>query len=307
MSASIFISFASQDLKVATTLCEALETRGFSCWISARDIEPGDNFQSAIVNAIQNAKAMLLVFSAHSNTSNEMTKELALASQQKLIVVPLRIEDVAPNAAFAYEFATRQWIDLFIDWEKAINQLCARLARALPPDASAAQAAATPALGAAEAATPTPASPPLRGRSSPLPLVLGIGAAVVLIVGALVALPMLRAKPAANAPATATVASAPAPSAPAPAALAPKPAAPAAPVQAASAPVRTASAAASTAAAAKPHHRREAETEAPAQPAKLAVDTRSDAYVCAHGDASDLRTVHACDRLDWSGTQAETH
>ena len=130
MSASIFISFASQDHRVAMTLCQALETRGFKCWISSRDIEPGENFQVAIVRAIRQAKIMLLVFTANSNNSEEMNKELALASQSKLIVVPLRIEDVTPNEAFAYEFATRQWIDFFADWEVAIQQLSQRIENA---------------------------------------------------------------------------------------------------------------------------------------------------------------------------------
>jgi hypothetical protein len=130
MSASIFISFASQDHRVAMTLCQALESRGFKCWISGRDIEPGENFQVAIVRAIRQAKIMLLVFTSNSNNSEEMNKELALASQSKLIVVPLRIEDVTPNDAFAYEFATRQWIDFFADWEFAIEQLAQRISSA---------------------------------------------------------------------------------------------------------------------------------------------------------------------------------
>lgn len=127
MNAKIFISFASQDQKVATTLCSALESRGFQCWIACRDILPGENFQVAIVRAIREAQIMLLVFTANSNTSEEMNKELALASQNKLIVVPLRIEDVRPNDAFAYEFATRQWVDFFADWEQAMQQLAHRI------------------------------------------------------------------------------------------------------------------------------------------------------------------------------------
>ena len=78
MSADIFISFASQDAKIASTICTALENRGFTCWISDRDIHPGENFQSAIVRAIRSAKVLLLVFTANSNRSDEMTKELAL-------------------------------------------------------------------------------------------------------------------------------------------------------------------------------------------------------------------------------------
>ena len=133
MAASIFISFASKDVKVAQTLCAALESRGIPCWISARDIQPGENFQVSIVQALRHAKIMVLVFTANSNTSEEMTKELALASQQRLIVIPLRVEDVTPSDAFTYEFATRQWIDVFADWESSIDQLCRRITRALDP------------------------------------------------------------------------------------------------------------------------------------------------------------------------------
>ncbi|MGH6997962.1 MAG: hypothetical protein ACREEO_07195, partial [Phenylobacterium sp.] len=77
-------------------------------------------------------------------------KELALASQQKMIVIPLRVEDVTPSDAFTYEFATRQWIDAFADWEFAIDQLVQRITNAL--------AAAAPVQAAVE--TPEPHHPP---------------------------------------------------------------------------------------------------------------------------------------------------
>jgi hypothetical protein len=161
--ADIFISFASQDRRVAMTLCTALESRGFQCWISSRDIPPGENFQIAIVHAIRKAKIMLLVFTANSNNSDEMSKELALASQNKLMVVPLRIEDVAPNDAFAYEFATRQWIDFFADWEMAIQQLADRIGHATGAPAKAPAAAIEAATPAAEpvAAEPAPELTPV--------------------------------------------------------------------------------------------------------------------------------------------------
>jgi hypothetical protein len=173
MSASIFISFAAPDRKVASTLCKALESRGFKCWFSSRDILPGENFQVAIVRAIRKAKILLLVFTANSNASEEMTKELALASQERLIVVPLRVEDVAPNEAFAYEFATRQWIDFFADWEAAIDQLSERLAQALPseaqPDPALIAARAEPS-GRALSAAPALMAPPSLERAGQSPL-----------------------------------------------------------------------------------------------------------------------------------------
>jgi EipB-like/TIR domain len=123
MDSPVFVSFASKDRKVATSLCDALENRGIGCWISSRNIRPGDNFQVAIVRAIRAAKVMVLVFSGNSNNSDEVKKELVLAGQSRLVVIPVRVEDVAPSEAFAYEFATRQWIDLFGDWELSIRQL----------------------------------------------------------------------------------------------------------------------------------------------------------------------------------------
>jgi hypothetical protein len=72
---------------------------------------------------------MVLVFSAESNNSNEVKKELALAGQNRLIVIPVRVEDVTPDDAFAYELATHQWIDLFEDWETSIQRLSEQLLR----------------------------------------------------------------------------------------------------------------------------------------------------------------------------------
>jgi hypothetical protein len=119
----IFISYSSKDQKVARTICTTLENRGLACWISFRNVKPGQNHQEQIVKAIHSAKIMVLVFTAQANNSNEIKKELALASQNNLVVIPVRIEDVIPSGAFAYELATRQWIDMFDDWENSIAHL----------------------------------------------------------------------------------------------------------------------------------------------------------------------------------------
>jgi hypothetical protein len=127
MTAPIFISFATKDRDAAHTICEALEHRGFNCWVADRDIGPGENFQIATVHAIRAAKVMILVFSANSNNSDEIKKEVVLAGQSRLIVIPVRVEDVTPDEAFAYELATRQWIDLFEDWERSVQRLVRQL------------------------------------------------------------------------------------------------------------------------------------------------------------------------------------
>ncbi len=77
----------------------------------------------AIVQAIDAAKVMVLVFSENANNSEEIKREIVLASNAKVPVIPLRVDDVAPKGALAYQLATRQWLDLFENWESQIERL----------------------------------------------------------------------------------------------------------------------------------------------------------------------------------------
>ena len=156
---TIFISHSSKDQTVARTLCTALESRGLTCWIASRDVGAGENFQDSIVAAIRAAKVMVLVFSENANNSSEIKKELALASQHRIPVIPARVEDVAPVAALAYELATRQWINLFEDWENEIETLCDRVRQIVPPATSATPRSQPAAQPSTQPAVET-ASPP---------------------------------------------------------------------------------------------------------------------------------------------------
>jgi hypothetical protein len=179
VSAPIFISYSSKDQDIAETICQGLEVRGLSCWIACRDVHPGENFQESIVRAIRSARIMLLVFTTNANNSDEIKKELVLAGRHQVTVIPVRAEDVAPSDAFAYEFATRQWVDLFKDWEREIESLSSRIGHILdtsePSEADAAKRAMS--------SLRRPVRPSLRNR----PLVWGLPLiAVVIFVGGIV-------------------------------------------------------------------------------------------------------------------------
>jgi hypothetical protein len=208
VSAPIFISYSSKDQDIAETICKALESRGNSCWISCRDVAPGENFQEAIVRALRGAKVMLLVFTANANNSDEIKKELVLAGRHQVTVVPVRVEDVVPNDAFSYEFATRQWVDLYKNWEQEIELLSSRLEHLLQNDKPAIQ-------------IQTAAASPFRGpqKKSNQPLIWGGIATVVAIAIGGGAYQMRPAAKPAPAPATT-------PSAPAAQTMAPPPVSP---------------------------------------------------------------------------------
>jgi tetratricopeptide (TPR) repeat protein len=143
-SPRVFISYATTERKQALSVCLALESRGIPCWISSRDVAPGENYQEAIVHSIRSASAMVLVFSRAANSSEEIKKELSLASRYHVPVIALRIEDVEPGDAFAYELSTRQWIDAFEGWDRSIDALVGRIGQ-LPASTPAAAAMAAPA------------------------------------------------------------------------------------------------------------------------------------------------------------------
>ena len=149
----VFISYATADRKEALAICDAIERRGTQCWISTRDVPPGENYQEAIVRSLRDARGMILVFSEAANNSDEIKKELSLASRYHIPVMAVRIEDVEPSDAFAYELSTRQWIDAFESWEKSIDVLLRQIAQISSASPVAQPTASAPAPRKARIAT----------------------------------------------------------------------------------------------------------------------------------------------------------
>jgi hypothetical protein len=125
----IFICFSSKDETVARDVVQYLEAAGLKCWISSRDVPPGQNYQETIVNALEHSKGVVFLFSENSNMSGEIKKELSLSGGMNIPVFPLRLSPVTPGGALRYELATRQWIDLFPNPEQALARLVETIRR----------------------------------------------------------------------------------------------------------------------------------------------------------------------------------
>jgi hypothetical protein len=155
----IFICFSSKDEATARRVVSFLEGHGVKCWISARDVEPGQNYQESIVQALESAKAIVFLFSENSSKSGEIKKELSLGAGESIAVIPLRLSPVLPSGALRYELATRQWIDAFPNLEDGLGKLLNAVKDVLRHPAGALDASAG--LGSAaingSAPSPTPA------------------------------------------------------------------------------------------------------------------------------------------------------
>jgi hypothetical protein len=67
------------------------------CWIAPRDIAPAADWAAEIIDAISGARTMVLVFSASSNQSPQVRREVERAVHKQVNILPFRIEDVMPS------------------------------------------------------------------------------------------------------------------------------------------------------------------------------------------------------------------
>lgn len=164
MAHEIFISYSTADKPTADAVCHALESAGLRCWIAPRDAAPGRKYQGSIIRAIRECRAMVLLFSAASNSSEHVFRELYAASEHAKPVVPFRIEDVPPSDDLSYYLGPLHWLDaLTAPLERHIERLVEALAgfaRQTPGDAGMRVAAPPP---------PDPSTAPPGGRSGVAP------------------------------------------------------------------------------------------------------------------------------------------
>ena len=111
MAHDAFISHSTRDKPVADAVCAALENAGVRCWVAPRDVQPGRPFAGEITRAIQQSKAMVLIFSANSNNSSQVLREVQLAVDAQLHILQFRIEEVLLNDDLKYYLSTPHWLD----------------------------------------------------------------------------------------------------------------------------------------------------------------------------------------------------
>jgi TolB-like protein/Flp pilus assembly protein TadD len=108
----VFVSYASQDAAVANSIVENLESQALKCWMAPRDVKPGAQYADAIVRAINEAKALVLVMSANAVASSHVGKEIERASSKRKPIIAFRIDAAPLNHALEYFLSESQWIDV---------------------------------------------------------------------------------------------------------------------------------------------------------------------------------------------------
>jgi len=106
----IFLSYKSEDRAKALIIAEALERNGYSVWWD-RKIPVGKTFEQVIVEQIQAAKCVVVLWSRES-VKSDWIKEEADEGKKRKILAPVFIDDVEIPLGFRRIQAAR-----LIDWD----------------------------------------------------------------------------------------------------------------------------------------------------------------------------------------------
>jgi len=111
MAHDVFISHSAKDKATADAVCAMLESNGIRCWIAPRDVMPSMEWGEAIIEAIEQCKIMVLVFTANANASPQIRREVERAVNHGVAILPLRMEDVLPGKSLEYFIGNVHWLD----------------------------------------------------------------------------------------------------------------------------------------------------------------------------------------------------
>ncbi len=124
----VFISYSQPDGECAHEMVARLEAHGVKCWIAPRDIAPSADWAAEIIDAIAAARGMVLVFSASTNQSPQVRREVERAVHKGVNILPFRIEDVLPSKSLEFFLSAQHWMDAFPPpREQYYERLCSYL------------------------------------------------------------------------------------------------------------------------------------------------------------------------------------
>ncbi|HEX4271633.1 MAG TPA: TIR domain-containing protein [Rhizomicrobium sp.] len=127
MAGEIFISYRRADEAWARLLHSLLQGEGVEAWYDAQ-IGVGQDWRIATAKALEASQIFVLLFTSNAAQSSDIAKELAAAVQEKKLIVPVRLEDIAPKGAFLYELASRNWVNAYENPDAKLAELAKGLA-----------------------------------------------------------------------------------------------------------------------------------------------------------------------------------
>ena len=127
MAGEIFISYRRADEAWARRLHSQLRAEGVEAWYDAQ-VGVGQDWRIATARALEASQIFVLLFSENAAESSDIAKELAAAVLERKLIVPIRLQNIAPKGAFLYELASRNWVNAYDNTEAKLAEVAKGLA-----------------------------------------------------------------------------------------------------------------------------------------------------------------------------------
>ena len=148
----VFVSYSREDATRVSDLVGKLRAAGVSLWIDQGGIDAASQWSEQIVNALESAKAMLLMVSDAAVHSHNVAKEVVLVSERKGHILPVHLQPTVIPPALKYQLAGIQHVEYFKESDEGLRAILRTLERLgvklSPPPVRASQPAASPQAGA---------------------------------------------------------------------------------------------------------------------------------------------------------------
>lgn len=115
MSHDVFISYSTSEQALADSLCGALENAGCEVFIASRDlatVPAGTAWAEELVKALQGSRLILVIYSQRSANSQHVRNEINLATDNRKIMFPVKIDDHPLTNFFKYHLSNHQCFQL---------------------------------------------------------------------------------------------------------------------------------------------------------------------------------------------------
>ncbi len=109
----VFVSYSRQDNDKVQELTGKLRAAGVRLWMDVRNIDGAAMWGEEIVNAVAKSKVLLLLVSKTAVASQNVLKEVLLASERKGHILPVDLEATEIPGSLKYALAGIQHIEFF--------------------------------------------------------------------------------------------------------------------------------------------------------------------------------------------------
>ena len=125
----VFVSYSREDATRVSDLVGKLRAAGVSLWIDQGGIDAASQWSEQIVNALESAKAMLLMVSGSAVHSHNVAKEVVLVSERKGHILPVHLQPTVIPPALKYQLAGIQHVEYFQESDEALKAILRALER----------------------------------------------------------------------------------------------------------------------------------------------------------------------------------